>query len=61
MKKIENDCVGCPTYCTDCGAKRTPHYYCDRCGNEDILYFFGNEELCMECIVESLEVVEGSE
>lgn len=61
MTRIENDCVGCPTYCTDCGAKHTPHYYCDKCGNENTLYYFGDEELCMECITESLEIVEGSE
>lgn len=61
MKKTENDCVGCPTYCTDCGAKHTPHWYCDGCGDEIILYHFDDLELCEDCLLERFEVVEGSE
>lgn len=33
MIKYENDCVGCER-CYNCGAKETPHYYCDECGEE---------------------------
>lgn len=39
MINYENDCVGCD-YCYNCGAKETPHYYCDECGEE-----IGDDEL----------------
>ena len=62
MIKYENDCVCCDLPCIDCGRKRTPHYYCDRCESEDVLYNFEDEELCMDCITDILHErrVEGS-
>lgn len=60
MKKIENDCCGCALPCIDCGRKRTPHYYCDRCGDETKLYNFEDEQLCKNCLIENFTVVEGS-
>lgn len=59
MIKIENDCVGCP-YCIDCGAKHTPHYYCDKCRSEveqGELRRYYDEELCEECLLEEFPVV----
>ena len=61
MMKIENDCVGCPIPCIDCGRKRTPHYYCDKCGEETTLYKYDDKELCKDCLAEKFEIVEGSE
>lgn len=57
MTRIENDCVGCPTYCCDCGAKHTPHYYCDKCSAEDTLYYFGDTELCRDCIEKIFDAI----
>ena len=61
MRKTENDCVGCPTYCADCGARNALHFYCDVCGDETKLYYFDGEELCSDCLLEKFEVVGGSE
>lgn len=60
MVRIENDCVCCDLPCIDCGRKRTPHYYCDRCKQEAGLYIYGDEELCEECLLKEYEKVEGS-
>lgn len=60
MMKIENDCVGCPIPCIDCGRKRTPHYYCDKCGSEETLYRYDDKELCKDCLAKEFEIVEGS-
>lgn len=57
MIKIQNDCVGCPIYCADCGAKHTPHFYCDRCVAEDTLYYFGDVELCRDCIEKIFDAI----
>lgn len=38
MTRIENDCNGCTDIglpCRNCGRDRTPHHYCDRCGDAD--------------------------
>lgn len=60
MMKIENDCVSCDLPCIDCGRKRSPHYYCDKCGIEETLYKYDDEELCKDCLAEKFEIVEGS-
>ena len=66
MKKIENDCVGCtdiglPCLGNGCHNKNVPHYYCDRCGCEDTLYYYDSEELCQECLLNEFDVVDGSD
>jgi Zn finger protein HypA/HybF involved in hydrogenase expression len=66
MMKYENDCCGCtsvglPCLGSMCGKRRTPHYYCDKCKEETTLYKFDGKELCPDCILEQLQVVEGSE
>lgn len=64
MIQIENDCCGCavpvyPCLSDSCHLKHAKHYYCDECESEvDILYQFEGEELCGECILKRLEVVE---
>ena len=55
--RIENNCVGCPTYCVHCSRGRDyRQYFCDRCGDNaaDALYEFEGEELCFECVKGSL-------
>jgi DNA-directed RNA polymerase subunit RPC12/RpoP len=59
-KRYENDCVGCDTYCINCGRKETPHWYCDECGEEfelDELYETENGQLCAVCVLKMFEKV----
>lgn len=63
MIAIESDCVDCPAEMgclyEACPYYRVVRYYCDRCGSEDdVLYWWGNEQLCLDCVVNDLEEVE---
>lgn len=65
MIRVTDDCVNCnaslyPCLGGYCSLKDVPHYYCDKCGNEvdeGELYYYDNEEVCIDCIIEDLEVV----
>ena len=57
-KRIENECVGCPQGCRDCGRKRVTRYYCDKCDAEAELFKYGGKELCIDCIEAMLDKVE---
>lgn len=63
MKKIENECVNCGLPCLgkSCPYREVPHYYCDRCGEEETLYYYHGEELCEYCLLKEFDIVEGSE
>lgn len=65
MKKIENECVGCPPEMgclgSSCPNVNVVHYYCDRCEDEDTLYYYDGEEICGTCLLKEFEVVEGSD
>ena len=65
MVVYENECVGCPPEmgCLGslCPNRNVPHYYCDKCKTEEVLYEYDDGEYCIECIKEKLTVVEGSE
>ena len=55
MIKYEDDCVGCPQ-CVHCGRDKTQHLYCDICGEDsEELYVFYGQELCEDCLKDSLE------
>lgn len=64
MKKIENECVNCPVEmgCIGdaCPNKNVTRYYCDNCGEEEMLYIYDGEELCQECLLEKFDKVDGS-
>jgi hypothetical protein len=62
MKRTENECADCGMPCKghSCPHYRVTRYYCDRCGDETKLYHYEGEELCIGCIEEALEEVEGS-
>lgn len=57
MKKIENQCVGCPPN-MGCMGNACPHrnvevIYCDKCGSElwaDEVYLVDGEDLCEDCL-----------
>lgn len=68
MVRVENDCVGCPQGCINCGRKHVEHFYCDKCGEEDTLYeSYNGEQLCRECLIDAIlssgdyPIVEGSD
>jgi hypothetical protein len=68
MVRVENDCVGCPQGCINCGRKYVEHFYCDKCGEEDTLYeSYNGEQLCKECLIDVIlssgdyPIVEGSD
>lgn len=60
MIVAENDCVDCGLPCLgdSCPYRNVPHYYCDECGEEEQLYEFDGEQLCIDCIIERLKKVE---
>ncbi len=59
MIVIENECVDCGRPCIyeACRFYRVVRYYCDACGEEDNLWWFDGEQLCVDCILERLEGV----
>ena len=55
MVRFENDCVGCPQGCVDCGKRRAAHFYCDVCETEQDkgdLFWVDGEMLCRYCLLE---------
>ena len=61
MIKHQNDCVGCaetfPCIGDVCCYRNVPHYHCDECGEEDALYYFDDDELCIHCVEKRLNKV----
>lgn len=53
--RIEDNCVGCPMGCINCGRRHQHVYYCDHCEDyTDELYEYEGQELCWDCYKESL-------
>lgn len=63
MIKLEDECVSCGLPCigSACPYRSVPHFYCDKCGDESTLYEFEGKQLCIDCIIDRLDVVEGSD
>lgn len=65
MKRIENECVGCPPEmgCLNfsCPNKNVMRFYCDRCKEETTLYHYYGEEICKDCLLKEFNIVKGSE
>ena len=65
MRKVENECVGCPPEIgclgNSCPNMNVVRFYCDKCGEENKLYHYDDEELCESCLLKNFDVVEGSE
>ena len=55
MRTIENDCVGCPQGCIQCGRNFDYEIIeCDSCGIEldaDNVYQIGDKDYCEKCYV----------
>ena len=64
MITYENECCGCatesyPCMGSACPNRNVPHLYCDRCKEEaDTLYEYEGEQVCVDCILKSLDKVE---
>lgn len=64
MQKTENECVFCdmlPCLGNSCPNRNVVRYYCDYCGSEEKLYYYGNDEICQDCLLKNFEVVDGSD
>lgn len=66
MREIVNECCDCatpgyPCRGSACPNRRVKHFYCDKCGIEAKLYEYDGMELCEECLLDEIPVVEGSE
>ena len=61
MLVYENECVGCSTIFHSCLGSACPYmnvprWYCDRCGLEEDLYEFDDDEqLCMDCLKKEIK------
>ena len=62
MIKIENECVDCPPDIgcigNSCPYLHVPRFYCDECGDEAELYWYDDQQLCIDCIEKRLDKVE---
>ena len=63
MRIIEDGCVSCGFPCLGnaCRHYRVTIYLCDECGDETTLYDFDGHELCINCIADKLDKIEGSD
>ena len=59
MTRYESECVQCgmPCLLDACPYYRVTRYYCDECGEEETLYHYEDEELCIDCITKTLKKV----
>ena len=61
MKKIENECLNCPPEIgcmgDTCPNKNVARFYCDECGEEEMLYYYDGEELCQDCLLRRFDKV----
>lgn len=58
--RIENECIGCEWPCIyeSCPYWAVARLYCDECEEEKQLYWYDNQQLCLDCIEARLERVE---
>ena len=54
MKKIINECVGCPDGCHGCGLDKTVATICDDCGMvcDMVFHDVTGDDLCIQCAVD---------
>ena len=62
MIVTESECCGCPRelgcILSACPYYKVTRFYCDNCGQEEDLWYFDDEELCVGCILKQLRPVE---
>lgn len=59
MISHENDCVGCPQGCINCGRKDVIYLICDDCGDyaDDLYYGDDGGQYCKHCLKDHVEKV----
>lgn len=60
---ITNECCSCATESYPCRGdlcplRHVPHLLCDDCGKEEKLYYYEDEMLCLDCIIDRLHEVD---
>lgn len=62
MRETTNECVGCGLPCmgSTCPHRNVTRFYCDKCHDETTLYEYEGQELCLDCIIEKLDLKEVS-
>ena len=60
---ISNECCSCATESYPCRGdlcplRHVPHLLCDDCGEEEKLFYYEDEMLCMGCIEKRLHPVD---
>lgn len=61
MIKYEDNCVGCTSMGLHCRQNACPNYekqkvvYCDKCGDDGVIYQVEKEQLCSYCIANKYE------
>ena len=59
-----DECCGCavpgyPCLGSSCPNRNVPHHVCDECGEDnETIYEYEGEELCLDCVVKRLTKVE---
>ena len=64
MVRTENECCGCELPCIyeSCPFWAVSRFYCDECDSEeDTLYWWDGQQLCLGCVEARLERVEYDE
>ena len=63
LRCVENECVDCGLPCIyeSCKYYAVERFYCDSCTEEEPLYEYDGQELCISCIEKRLKPVEGSQ
>lgn len=52
---VENNCVGCPQGCINCGRKHEEAIICDECRDEYAEYQYEGNDYCEWCFEKALE------
>lgn len=60
---ISDECCSCasggyPCRGETCSLRHVPHLLCDDCSEETTLYYYEDEMLCLDCIIDRLHEVD---
>lgn len=63
LRYYTNECCDCQLPCIykSCPNYQVEHFVCDKCKEEGQLYHYNGYELCSNCVLKELDIVDGSE